>query len=161
MEIRPARADDWPSIYPIFAAIVAEGRTYAYPEGLSSDEATGAVDGAAAGAPVVAVDGRTVLGTAKTGPHRPGRGAHVATASFMVDPAAQGRGVGRALRHDGMSVSSGGCHTTMVLPNARCTNDWWPPTFPGPSSPRAAASAGSAPPRPGCQRLLGSADHVG
>src|SRR6476646_8909963 len=31
------------------------------------------------------------------GPNRPGRGAHVATASFMVDPAAQGRGVGRAL----------------------------------------------------------------
>jgi GNAT superfamily N-acetyltransferase len=31
------------------------------------------------------------------GPNRPGRGAHVATASFIVDPAARGRGVGRAL----------------------------------------------------------------
>jgi GNAT superfamily N-acetyltransferase len=31
------------------------------------------------------------------GPNRPGRGAHVATASFMVDPAQQGRGVGRLL----------------------------------------------------------------
>jgi GNAT superfamily N-acetyltransferase len=31
------------------------------------------------------------------GPNRPGRGAHVATASFMVDPAHAGRGVGRAL----------------------------------------------------------------
>ena len=38
-----------------------------------------------------------MLGSAKMGPNRPGRGAHVATASFMVDPAAQGRGVGRAL----------------------------------------------------------------
>jgi GNAT superfamily N-acetyltransferase len=45
----------------------------------------------------VAVDGDRVLGSAKMGPNRPGRGAHVATASFMVDPAAQGRGVGRAL----------------------------------------------------------------
>ena len=31
------------------------------------------------------------------GPNRPGRGAHIATASFMVDPALHGRGVGRAL----------------------------------------------------------------
>src|SRR3712207_919840 len=46
---------------------------------------------------VVAVDGDQVLGSAKMGPNRPGRGAHVATASFMVDPASQGRGVGRAL----------------------------------------------------------------
>jgi GNAT superfamily N-acetyltransferase len=38
-----------------------------------------------------------VLGSAKAGPNRPGRGAHVATASFMVDPAHAGRGVGRAL----------------------------------------------------------------
>jgi GNAT superfamily N-acetyltransferase len=31
------------------------------------------------------------------GPNRPGRGAHVATASFMVDPDHSGQGVGRAL----------------------------------------------------------------
>jgi GNAT superfamily N-acetyltransferase len=34
------------------------------------------------------------------GANRPGRGAHIATASFMVDPSAQGRGVGRALGED-------------------------------------------------------------
>jgi GNAT superfamily N-acetyltransferase len=38
-----------------------------------------------------------ILGSAKMGPNRPGRGSHIATASFMVDQAAQGRGVGRAL----------------------------------------------------------------
>ena len=38
-----------------------------------------------------------MLGTAKMGPNRPGRGAHVATASFMVAADARGRGVGRAL----------------------------------------------------------------
>jgi L-amino acid N-acyltransferase YncA len=46
---------------------------------------------------VVAVEGHVVLGSAKMGPNRPSRGAHVATASFMVDPSGQGRGVGRAL----------------------------------------------------------------
>lgn len=45
----------------------------------------------------IAVDGDTVVGSAKMGPNRPGRGSHVATASFLVDPAFQGRGVGRAL----------------------------------------------------------------
>src|SRR3954471_135600 len=49
------------------------------------------------GRTVVAVDGDQVLGSAKMGPNRPGRGAHVATASFMVDPDSTGRGVGRAL----------------------------------------------------------------
>ena len=97
MEIRPAREDDWPQIYPIFAAIVADGRTYAYPEGLGSDEARALWMAPPPGHAVVAVDGDRVLGSAKMGPNRPGRGAHVATASFMVDPAAQGRGVGRAL----------------------------------------------------------------
>ena len=38
-----------------------------------------------------------LLGTAKMGPNRPGRGDHVGTASFMVAPAARGRGVGRRL----------------------------------------------------------------
>jgi GNAT superfamily N-acetyltransferase len=31
------------------------------------------------------------------GPNRPGRGSHIATGSFMVDPERAGRGVGRAL----------------------------------------------------------------
>ena len=49
------------------------------------------------GQTVVAVEGSAVLGSAKMGPNRPGRGAHVATASFMVDPAGRGKGVGRQL----------------------------------------------------------------
>src|SRR4051794_1160089 len=39
----------------------------------------------------------TVLGSYKTGPNRPGPGAHVATASYIVDQAARGQGVGRAM----------------------------------------------------------------
>ena len=97
MEIRPIRAGDWEQIYPFFAAIVAAGETYAYPENLSSADARGYWVAAPPGRTVVAVDGDSVLGSATMGPNRPGRGSHVATASFMVDPARQGRGVGRAL----------------------------------------------------------------
>jgi GNAT superfamily N-acetyltransferase len=97
MQIRPAREADWPLIYPFFSAIVAEGRSYAYPDRLSMAEARPLWMEEPPGRTVVAVDGSTVLGSAKMGPNRPGRGAHIATGSFMVDPGQQTRGVGRAL----------------------------------------------------------------
>ena len=95
MLIREAVDADWPLIHPFFSAIVAAGETYAYPENLTSEQAHRLWTGP--GHTVVAVDGGTVLGSATMGPNRPGRGAHVATASFMVDPRHGGRGVGRAL----------------------------------------------------------------
>ena len=95
--IREATEQDWPRIFPLFSAIVADGRTYAYPEHLTSEQARALWMEPPPGRTVVACDGDTILGTAKMGPNRPGRGAHVATASFMVDPAEQGRGVGRLL----------------------------------------------------------------
>lgn len=93
--IREATAADWPQIHRFFAAIVAAGETYAYPEDLSPDDAQALWFGQ--GRPVVAADGGTVLGSATMGPNRAGRGAHIATASFMVDPAFARRGVGRLL----------------------------------------------------------------
>ncbi len=97
MQIRAASDADWPAIYPFFRAIVAEGKTYAFPQNLSLDDAREWWMESPPGQTVVAVDGDLVLGSAKMGPNRPGRGSHIATASFMVDPARQGRGVGRAL----------------------------------------------------------------
>jgi len=94
MDIREATAADWPFIYPIFRDIVAAGQTYAYPENLTLE---GAREVWMVDHVVVATSGETILGSAKMGPNRPGRGAHIATASFMVDPAARGQGVGRAL----------------------------------------------------------------
>jgi len=97
MIIRSAGSQDWLRIWPFFSQIVAAGETYAYPEALTPETAQPLWMEKLPGQTVVAVDGDTVLGSAKMGPNRPGRGAHVATASFMVDPAHQGKGVGRAL----------------------------------------------------------------
>jgi GNAT superfamily N-acetyltransferase len=96
-EIRPAADTDWPSIYPIYAAIMSEGKTYAYPEGQTLDEARATWIEQPPSQTVVAVADDVIVGSAKMGANRPGRGAHVATASFLVDPARQGLGVGRAL----------------------------------------------------------------
>jgi GNAT superfamily N-acetyltransferase len=95
--IRTATDGDWTAIWPFFAAILAEGETYAYPDDLTSEQARSLWMERPPGHTVVLEDGGLVLGTAKMGPNRPGRGDHVGTASFMVDPTASGRGVGRAL----------------------------------------------------------------
>ncbi|MGW5364154.1 N-acetyltransferase family protein [Actinopolymorpha pittospori] len=97
MRIRTATDEDWPHIYPFYAAIMAEGKTYAFPEGQSLEEARPWWMEQPPGQTVVATVGDTIVGSAKMGANRPGRGAHVATASFLVDPAHQGRGIGRAL----------------------------------------------------------------
>jgi L-amino acid N-acyltransferase YncA len=98
MQIRPAVDDDWPLIHPFYRAIVDAGRTYALPAGQSLEEARPNWMAVAPARTFVAVDDDgTVLGSAKAGPNRPGRGAHVATGSFLVDPARAGHGVGRAL----------------------------------------------------------------
>ncbi len=99
ISIREATADDWPAIWPFFHGIVAAGDTFTYPTGLSEEDGPGWWLLAAPNRTVVAVDDGTgtVLGTAKMNNNQGGNGAHVASASYMVDPAHGGRGVGRAL----------------------------------------------------------------
>ena len=97
MEIRPAQDDDWPRIYPVFRAIVEAGETYAYADDLDSAQAKVLWMEPPPGETFVATYEDELLATVKCGPNRPGRGSHVATASFMVDPAHAGRGIGRAL----------------------------------------------------------------
>lgn len=97
MDIREARHEDWRQIWPFFRDIVAEGETYAYPEDLTPERAEELWTPGPQATTVVAIEGEQVLGAATVGPNRPGRGSHMATASFMVSPAARGRGVGRSL----------------------------------------------------------------
>lgn len=97
MIIRDAESRDWIDIYPFYAEIMKEGRTYPFPERQSLEEARPWWMEQAPGKTVVAISEGVIIGSAKMGPNRPGRGSHVATASFLVDPAHQGKGLGRAL----------------------------------------------------------------
>ncbi|WP_218105731.1 GNAT family N-acetyltransferase [Micromonospora inyonensis] len=98
MLIRDADTGDWPGIWPFLREIVAAGDTFTWPRDVTEEQARQMWMPPPPGRTVVAVgqDG-TVLGSAKLLPNQAGPGAHVANASFMVDPAAAGRGVGRAL----------------------------------------------------------------
>jgi L-amino acid N-acyltransferase YncA len=95
--IRPATDDDWPRIWPVFRDVVAQGETYAFPADLTIQTGRGWWMEQPPGLTVVLEEDGELLGTAKMGPNRPGNGAHVGTASFMVAERARGRGVGRRL----------------------------------------------------------------
>jgi L-amino acid N-acyltransferase YncA len=97
MIIRPATEADWDSIWPFFDVIVAAGDSYAFPHGLTYETGRAWWMESPPAQTVVAEADGVIVGSAKMGPNRPGRGSHIATASFMVDPATRSRGVGRAL----------------------------------------------------------------
>jgi L-amino acid N-acyltransferase YncA len=103
VRIREATADDWPHIWPFLRQIVAARDTYAYDPDIDEAAARRLWMAIPESRMVVAVDDdATVLGTANMYANRPGPGSHVASASFMVDPSASGRGVGRALAEDAL-----------------------------------------------------------
>jgi len=89
VQLRNFAPDDWHDIYPFFTKIVDAGETYAYPEHLDFERARRYWVPLPPGRAVVACEGACVVGTAVMGPNRPGRGSHIATASFVVDPAHQ------------------------------------------------------------------------
>jgi GNAT superfamily N-acetyltransferase len=96
--IRDARPEDWDAIWPFFSQIVAAGETYAYDREMDEAEGRRIWMVGPPGRTVVATDGEgMVLGSANMYANRGGPGAHVASASFMVDPQRSGLGVGRAL----------------------------------------------------------------
>lgn len=98
MLIREAAAGDWPAIWPFFHEIVAAGDTFTFAADIDEEQGRDLWMMRPPNRTVVAVDpAGTVLGTAKMGNNQAGNGSHVANASYLVDPAQSGRGVGRAL----------------------------------------------------------------
>ena len=96
IQIRPATSADFDAMWNIFSAHVAAGETYPF----GPDTTRDAVHAYWLGGEVtarVAVLGTRILGMYRVVPNQVGRGHHVANASYMVSPNAQGVGVGYLL----------------------------------------------------------------
>lgn len=101
VQIRDAKDADWEAIWPFFRQVVEAQDTYAFEPTMTSEQGRAVWMETPPSRTAVAVDDDgTVLGSSKMGPNRPGPGAHIGTASFMVSSDARGRGVGRALAED-------------------------------------------------------------
>lgn len=95
--IRAATDADLDRLWPIFGAICRAGETLAQDETTTKSQFRAYWLGAG-GEQHVATDAEGgVLGGYTLRPNQPGRGAHVGTATYVVDEAARGRGIGRLL----------------------------------------------------------------
>ena len=95
MEIRQATAADLDVMWEIFRSVIATGDTLPFSEDF--DRTTFRSHWFGTQTSYIAVDATSALGMYKFGANYPGLGSHVANATYLVSPAAQGRGIGRAL----------------------------------------------------------------
>lgn len=101
MRVRDAAGPDWEQIWGFFRQITSAGETFAYDRDISKADAGQMWMVRPPGRVTVAIDDDdAVIGSANMYRNRDGPGAHVASASFMVDPDRSGRGAGRALCQD-------------------------------------------------------------
>jgi L-amino acid N-acyltransferase YncA len=105
VSIEPAGQDDRDAIWRIMEPIIRAGETYALPRDMGRADAL-AHWFASDRAVFVAKDGREILGTYYLRANRPGPGAHVANAGFMVAQDAGRHGVGQRLCEHALTTAT-------------------------------------------------------
>src|SRR6267154_6151486 len=96
INIRKATESDFDQIWRIFQQVINAGDTYSNPPTTTREEAHRKwMD--PEGSTYVAEDGDTVLGAYIFKANHPGHASHIANASYIVDVAARGKGVGRMM----------------------------------------------------------------
>ncbi len=95
MQIRPATAADLDAMWHIFKSVIATGDALPFSDDFDRETFQSHWFGAQTAYVAEADSG--VVGMYKLGANYPGLGSHVASATYLVSPAAQGRGIGRML----------------------------------------------------------------
>lgn len=121
MQIRLAVDSDFPAMWTIFHAVVSTGSTYVFAADTPAADARAYWFGPGVTAYVAEDDGR-IVGMYKIVANQRDRGAHVANASFMVDPACAGRGIGRRLGIDCLHKAQQAGYTAMQFNFVVSTN---------------------------------------
>jgi L-amino acid N-acyltransferase YncA len=102
--IREATARDRDAVWEIFRATVAPGDAFVYDPQTPREEAM-AYWFAKGTRTYVAEENGKIVGSYILRDNRPGLGNHVSNAGFMVDPAARGSGIGRAMGEHALSAA--------------------------------------------------------
>ena len=97
IEIRPAAEADFEAIWTIFCAHIAAGESYVFTTATSREAGHHYWLGQGVRSFVAVSAAGRVLGMYRLVPNQVGRGHHVANASYMVSPSAQGAGIGRLM----------------------------------------------------------------
>ena len=97
IELRPAVEADFDAMWGIFQVLVATGDTFTFDAGTTREDCHACWFGPGVQSFVAVMGSERLLGMYKLVANQVGHGKHVANASFMVDPAAQGVGVGRMM----------------------------------------------------------------
>lgn len=120
MQIRHATAADFDAMWGIFQSVVSTGD--ALPFSVDFDQATFRTHWFGSQAAYVAVTEAGVVGMYKLGANYPGHGSHVASATYAVSPAAQGKGIGRALVNHSLAQAQASGHLAMQFNYVVSTN---------------------------------------
>lgn len=97
VEIRLARPADNDVIWSILEPVLRGGEAIALPSDITRERALGSYWYREGNSVFVAETAGTILGTYYLRANREGGGDHVANCGYMTAPAAQGRGIGRAM----------------------------------------------------------------
>ena len=112
LRIREIRPDEFDLVWPLFHSVLAAGDTYAWAPDMSLEEGRRIWTAAPARAFMAELDG-AVVATYSVRPNQPGLGDHVANAGYMVEPAARGQGIARALCEHSMETARQAGFTAM------------------------------------------------
>jgi ribosomal protein S18 acetylase RimI-like enzyme len=94
--IRPATPADFDALWPMLCCVIRAGETYAIDPDLSREAARALWMEGPRGTWLAEIDGAPA-GTFYIKTNQPGGGAHVCNAGFVVDAAARGQGLARAM----------------------------------------------------------------
>ena len=120
MHIRQATTADLDAMWAIFQVVIAIGD--ALPFSSDFDQETFRAHRFVSPTSYVAVTGASVVGMYKLGCNYPGRGAHVASATYAVSPAAQRKGIGRMLVNHSLAEAQASGYIAMQLNYVVSTN---------------------------------------
>jgi len=95
MTVRRAADADFDAMWRIFRAVTAIGDALPFAEGFDRD--TFRLHWFGSQPAYVALADDAIVGMYKMGANYPDLGSHIASATYVVSPAVQGRGIGRAL----------------------------------------------------------------